>query len=201
MCRAHGTACAYPGQSEQNRDPKRCAVTKNLQLSGRKRHGAQQRTSFRISSDDRVPLPSRPSGSSAVSASSSTEAHSSTVRARSDGRQASHPVQRQPTTYEDELPALEFGSADDHALSLHIVGPAVTKDSQVLSDYLSAIPGAVTRGSRMLVPVPTSRSRPVLFHKVIKRPVGISVNRSPSAEKLEMIEKLLEPHIADVIDV
>lgn len=95
---------------------------------------------------------------------------------------------------------MEFGSADDHALNLHIVGPAVTKDNQVLSDYLTAIPGA-TLGTRMVVPVPASRSRTILFTKVQKRPVGIAVNRSPSAEKLELIEKLLEPYAADVIDV
>lgn len=97
----------------------------------------------------------------------------------------------------DEPSTLEFDSADDHALNLHIVGPAMTKDNQVLSDYLSAIPGA----TRIVAPVPVSRSRPVLFTRVQKRPVGITINRSPSAEKLEMIEKLLEPHTADVIDV
>ncbi|KAF7554012.1 hypothetical protein G7Z17_g3209 [Cylindrodendrum hubeiense] len=36
---------------------------------------------------------------------------------------------------------------------------------------------------------------------VQKRPLGMAVNRSASAEKLEMIERLLEPLEADVIDV
>jgi hypothetical protein len=35
----------------------------------------------------------------------------------------------------------------------------------------------------------------------MKRPVGVPINRSPSAEKLEIIEKLLEPYTLDVIDV
>lgn len=53
----------------------------------------------------------------------------------------------------------------------------------------------------MVVPVPASRSRPVLFTRVQKRPFGVPVNRSPAAEKLEMIEKLLEPYAGDVIDL
>lgn len=99
--------------------------------------------------------------------------------------------------YEEDL---FDSSADDQAQNLHIVGPAVTKDSQVLSDYLSAIPGA-TRGTRMVVPVPANRSGPVLFTRVQKRPVGISLNRSPSAEKLEIIEQLIGLQASDVIDV
>ncbi|KPM35546.1 hypothetical protein AK830_g11013 [Neonectria ditissima] len=100
---------------------------------------------------------------------------------------------------QDESP-LALGSADDQQHNLHIVGPAVTSDNQVLSDYLSAMPGA-TRGSRLIIPVPGNRSQPVLFTMVQKRPLGMAVNRSPSAEKLEMIERLLEPFEADVIDL
>ena len=103
--------------------------------------------------------------------------------------------------HDDEPSSIAFDSADDHQLNLHIVGPAVTNDSQVLADYLSGIPGA-TRATRMVVPVPASRrTRPVLFTRVQKRPLGVTANRSPSAEKLEMIEKLLEPYAADVIDL
>jgi hypothetical protein len=124
-----------------------------------------------------------------------------TVHGLSEGRPLTHHLQQPPNTPEDDQASLEFGTADDHALNLHIVGPAMTKDSQVLSDYLSAIPGAVTRGTRMVVPLPASRTTPVLFHKVMKRPVGVPANRSPSAEKLEIIEKLLEPYAEDVINV
>jgi hypothetical protein len=95
--------------------------------------------------------------------------------------------------------AMALASDDDQHLNLHIVGPATTNDSQVLSTYLSGIPGA-TRSTRMIVPEPASCSRPVLFTEVQKRPVGVILNRSPSAEKLEIIEKLLEPHSEAVID-
>lgn len=45
----------------------------------------------------------------------------------------------------------------------------------------------------MAIPESAGRSKPVLFTMVQKRPLGIAVHRSPSAEKLEIIEKLLEP--------
>lgn len=82
---------------------------------------------------------------------------------------------------------------------MHIVGPAVTNDKQVLSDYLSGIPGA-TRSTRMIIPESAGRSQPVLFTMVQKRPVGLAVNRSPSAEKLAIIEKILEPFVDDIIN-
>lgn len=91
-------------------------------------------------------------------------------------------------------------NADDQTQNLHIVGPAVSKDNQVLSDYLAAIPGAA-QGSRMLLPVPAGRSRPVLFTKVQKRPFGQSIHRSPSAEILEIMENILGPQVADLVDV
>lgn len=95
----------------------------------------------------------------------------------------------------------EFDSStEDQAQNLHIIGPAVTKDSQVLSDYLSAIPGA-TRGTRTIIPIPANKSKPVLFTTVQKRPFGVAVNRSPSAEKLEIIEKLLGPSAPDIINM
>jgi hypothetical protein len=52
----------------------------------------------------------------------------------------------------------------------------------------------------MIVPIPATRSRPVLFTVVQKRPVGVGERKSYSADKLEIIEKLLGPHIGDVID-
>jgi hypothetical protein len=110
-------------------------------------------------------------------------------------------MSRTGQTYHDpeEESTLALGSDDDQHLNLHIVGPAATNDSQVLSTYLSGIPGA-TRSTRMIIPEPASCSRPVLFTEVQKRPFGVKLNRSPSAEKLEIIEKLLEPHNEAVID-
>ncbi|RSL53578.1 hypothetical protein CEP54_010341 [Fusarium duplospermum] len=92
------------------------------------------------------------------------------------------------------------GSNEEQQHNLHIVGPAVTSDNQVLSDYLSAMPSA-TRGSRMVIPVPGNRSRPVLFTMVQKQPLGLDSNRSLPAEKLQIAEKVLEPFLSDLLDV
>lgn len=99
----------------------------------------------------------------------------------------------------DEDSPLSLGSANDDGLNLHIVGPAVTNDSQVLTDYLSGLPG-VTRSTRLVIPQSAGRSKPVLFTMVQKRPLGIAVNRSIAAEKLEIIEQLLQPYTVEVID-
>lgn len=106
----------------------------------------------------------------------------------------------QHTGRQEDISPLGLASNDDQQHNLHIVGPASTNDDRVLSDYLSAIPG-MTRGTRMLIPVPANRSRPVLFTMVKKRPIGLPASRSPSAEKVDMIEKLLEPHTSKVIDL
>jgi hypothetical protein len=94
---------------------------------------------------------------------------------------------------------VNLGSKEDDHLNLHVVGPAVTNDSKVLSDYLSRIPG-VRPSTRVVIPVPAGSSRPMLFTMVQKRPVGVMENPSPSAAKLEIIEKILGPRCGDVID-
>ncbi|CAG8248089.1 unnamed protein product [Penicillium salamii] len=74
----------------------------------------------------------------------------------------------------------------------HILGPAVTGDNHVLADYLSNISGG--QGIREIRPVePGSSSSPVIFTKVQKRPLGLTVNFSPAMKNLETIEKLIEP--------
>lgn len=52
----------------------------------------------------------------------------------------------------------------------------------------------------MMIPASASQSKPILFTLVQKRPVGVTVKSSPSAEKLEIIEKLLESHTDALID-
>ncbi|KAF4959507.1 hypothetical protein FSARC_10712 [Fusarium sarcochroum] len=95
---------------------------------------------------------------------------------------------------------LALGSSDEQQHNLHIVGPAVTSDNQVLSEYLSAMPSS-TRGSQIIRPVPGNRSRPVMFTMVQKRPVGLDSSRSLPEERLQLIEKLLEPFASDVLDI
>ncbi|CAG8132629.1 unnamed protein product [Penicillium olsonii] len=81
----------------------------------------------------------------------------------------------------------------------HIVGPVVTGDSHVLADYLSNISG---QGMREIRPVePGSSSSPVIFTKVQKRPLGLTVNSNPAMKNLETIEKLVEPWGTHLIEL
>lgn len=202
MCRAHGTDCLFPGGS-----PGPTSKDSPDQVARRRGRGKSSATPrittppFHTVSSPRAhptvastSIPGSQNGDMVAGSASSSSAYNPSLNPPPN---RSH---HQQEMHGGDSPSIEFGSADDHASNLHIVGPATTKDNQVLSDYLSAIPGA-TRGTRMVVPVPASRSRPVLFTRVQKRPFGVPVNRSPSAEKLEMIEKLLEPYAGDVIDL
>lgn len=201
MCRAHGTECVYPGNS-QAEQPSSGKATPSAKR--RRRSNVRPRTSASGSSPPRASTPPfrgvPESGTNHSSAMNRTRLPNLMTPApplveTSAGHGISGRDQR--NVYDEDL---FDSSADDHTQNLHIVGPAVTKDSQVLSDYLSAIPGA-TRGAQMVVPVPANRSRPVLFTRVQKRPVGISINRSPSAEKLDIIEHLIGPLVSDAIDL
>ncbi|KAI1632651.1 fungal-specific transcription factor domain-containing protein [Biscogniauxia mediterranea] len=93
-------------------------------------------------------------------------------------------------------------SADDtEQESRHVVGPAVTSDSQVLAEYLSAVNSNSNSGMRLIRPRPTSGSKPVLFTAVRRGPLGLAANTSPSQLKCQTIEKLLEPRAGDLINV
>lgn len=81
--------------------------------------------------------------------------------------------------------------SDDQTANLHIVGPAVAKDSQILSEYLSEMPNAPNFNKEMVVRIPVDRAKYVLFTRVKKRPVGMSRERSTADRNLEIIEKIL----------
>jgi hypothetical protein len=201
-CRAHRTECIFPDASDTDasRKPNRRGVRKDANSARRRQRASQQQTSSPtpessalthgvpdLSHHDHVvgvasPNPAAPGIGLQTLADAANVARGASSRGQ----------------YQDEEP-LELGSVDENHHDMHIVGPAVTNDSQVLSDYLSGIPGA-TRSTRMVFPESASRSRPVLFTRVQKRPVGLVVNKSPSAEKLAIIEKILEPYIDDIIN-
>lgn len=186
-CLAHQTECYFPEDSQTSESP---------EPARRRRRRAEPRASVEASGLTPVRAGVRATASFHGGAKANTSASMAGSRSTAMGRQASIPVSNAPPI---SVAAMALGSDDDQHLNLHIVGPATTNDSQVLSTYLSGIAGA-TRSTRMIVPEPASCSRPVLFTEVQKRPVGVILNRSPSAEKLEIIEKLLEPHNEAVID-
>ncbi|KAI6780964.1 putative transcriptional regulatory protein-like protein [Emericellopsis cladophorae] len=211
MCRAHGTDCVYPGDAKV--DDQRAAAPGNVKASTttpakrRRRSSALPRTTISAARTSRAHLPPRLPPTTVSPIMERTRlpnllsplppiTHAQPPAAAEAATTSIAGRAHQNMYDEDPFDS----SADDQAQNLHIVGPAVTKDSQVLSDYLSAIPGA-TRGTQMIVPVPANRSRPVLFTRVQKRPLGVSLNRSPSAEKLEIIENLVGADAADMISL
>ncbi|KAL5605995.1 hypothetical protein BROUX41_006212 [Berkeleyomyces rouxiae] len=81
---------------------------------------------------------------------------------------------------------------DEDGGNAHIIGPDVTRDSQVLSDYLAMMHPS-TGIMRVIKPQSNSQAGPVIFARVKKQPLGMVVSTSPSAKKLKIVEKLLEP--------
>lgn len=186
-CRAHRTECFFPASPRSRASPDKS-----------RRGRPQPRTAARTAPQPAANTP-EPEPRARLTAASGSFRLDHRAASPDDGVSSTSRPPRQAVGVQDEESPLALGSSDDHHVNLHIVGPAVTNDSQVLSDYLSGIPEAM-RGTCMVIPESAGRSRPVLFTMVQKRPLGVTVNRSPSAEKLEVIEKLLEPCTAAVID-
>ena len=181
MCRVHRTECLFPEASSQQTPERKRPRTGRL----------SQRPPPSATPSSLAPTTSIQAPAPVHQNNTYTETNSR-EHIRNNGLSRNSHQHRADTS-------LTLDSADEQHLNMHIVGPAATNDSQVLADYLSGIPGA-TRSTRMIVPESTSRSRPVLFTMVQKRPVGVTVKSSPSAEKLEIIEKLLEPFAEDLVD-
>ncbi|OBR03418.1 Fungal specific transcription factor domain-containing protein [Colletotrichum higginsianum IMI 349063] len=108
---------------------------------------------------------------------------------------------------------LALDSPEDEDNS-HIIGPAVTNDTQVLADYLSSEPAIHDRMIRVVKPRPgaqpnqVSRStvsggvrKPVIFTAVRKRPYGLSPRQTAPLQKYQIVEKMLEPWTSTLIDL
>ncbi|CAG2013033.1 unnamed protein product [Fusarium graminearum] len=208
MCRAHRTECVFPPESGVNQSstpkPRRRAKQDSRASLARAPHdsstvpgrpvsvlvdSAIEQSTISIAAD---PIPTSTRGS----IRDTTTRNAAPVISSLASRSTEWPQQdAQP----EESP-LALGSNDEQQHNLHIVGPTVTSDNQVLSDYLSAMPSS-TRGSRIVRPVPANISRPVLFTMVQKRPVGLDSNGTFPEERLQLIEKILEPFASDVLDV
>ncbi|PLB38627.1 putative RNA12 protein [Aspergillus candidus] len=87
--------------------------------------------------------------------------------------------------------------AETNPDNAHIVSPAVADDNTILETYLSPLPGSRRRMMRPTV----NGTRPVLFNTVQRRPLGVSCNQSLAGSKCQIIEKLIEPHEHDLVDL
>ena len=215
-CRAHRTECYFPdsprshqtaGGEAANRRVRRTAHSRPSNAAAPARipstvAGESTSTTRAVATTSAI-RSSRPTGNASATPAGFKPAQQRHPIPSHDPLQSaavSAPGMSHTRVTNSEDPPMALGSsADDINVNLHIVGPTDTNDSQFLSEYLATIPEAM-RSTRMVVPQSAGRSKPVLFTMVQKRPVGIKLNRSPSAEKLEMIEKLLEPYTATLID-
>ncbi|KAK7448572.1 fungal specific transcription factor domain-containing protein [Colletotrichum acutatum] len=108
---------------------------------------------------------------------------------------------------------LALDSPEDEDNS-HIIGPAVTNDTQVLADYLSSEPSIHERMIRVVKPRPGAQvgqmprptmagglRKPVIFTAVRKRPYGLSPRQTAPLQKYQIVEKMLEPWTSKLIDL
>lgn len=97
------------------------------------------------------------------------------------------------------------GGGEDEA---HIVGPADTEDTQVLATYLSNDSSVLNRSLRSRISGTSPQQypggvtrKPVVFTTVRKQPLGVPNDRTPAFLRCQVIEKLLEPLLPDVIEL
>lgn len=108
---------------------------------------------------------------------------------------------------------LALDSPEDEDNS-HIIGPAVTNDTQVLADYLSSEPSIHERMIRVVKPRPGTQvgqmprstmpggiRKPVIFTAVRKRPYGLAPRQTAPLQKYQILEKMLEPWTSKLIDL
>ncbi|KAJ5633304.1 transcriptional regulator family: Fungal Specific TF [Penicillium lividum] len=171
MCRAHGTECSFPAQ-------------KRRKISHRSQKGAAGIGPTATLGTQSKPdvLPFQP-----ASLSCTPYLTGNAVSLNDDWVQ-DQPSQATPLSLE----------ADDN--NPHILGPAAMGDDSIIADYLSSIAG--NGGVCEIRPVePGSSSCPISFTKVQKRPLGMMVNFNPALQKLQVIEKLIEPWSLYLVDM
>ncbi|KAI1443576.1 fungal-specific transcription factor domain-containing protein [Annulohypoxylon stygium] len=190
MCRAHGTECEFPTKQQSN---------STLGKIKSERARAQSQT---VSED----TPRREPHLTTFSHGGIAEGHShaATINVPNDATtwdEINNPAAHRTIHHgPDVSQPTPLSIEDTENENPHIISPAMTRDSQVLTDYLSTI-GTDGCGIRLIRPKQANGSRQVLFTAVQKRPVGLTISPSPSHAKCEIIEKLLGPWTDKFIDL
>ncbi|KAK2792528.1 hypothetical protein FQN51_001646 [Onygenales sp. PD_10] len=172
-CQVHGTECVFP-QAVSSQSPRRHVRAKRVKRNTPRRDRKDQ-------------IPSRPTP----------------LRQFHLG----HPERHYPDDEErSDAPSNcggMFAEAGDNGS--HIVSPAIVDDSEMLESYLTTT--AETHGRRLIRAFPPANAsgrtvRPVLFSTLPKRSSGgVGSHQSRASEKYELIEKLIEPHAKDLVDL
>ncbi|KAF4775611.1 fungal specific transcription factor domain-containing protein [Colletotrichum scovillei] len=190
-CRAHGTQCEFP-PAPGGASPRPKSAWRNAQASRSKDLGHR---------------PSPPPQPPAQTFSSELQYDDQTNQltlAEAD-RRLSKSSDGHPPIFSPQKKRYPEPIGDGGEDEAHIVGPADIEDTQVLSTYLSNDSSGLNRG-RISVTSPRQEHgggsrKPVVFTTVRKQPIGLPDDRNPAFLKCQMIEKLLEPMLPDVIQL
>ncbi|KAI0095401.1 fungal-specific transcription factor domain-containing protein [Daldinia grandis] len=176
MCQVHGTECSFPikGQASPTKERTR-AQTTHVQRETVQPQSVPDVANY----GDEVNKQATTIYDEASVTVDATVTHSH----HHDAQPQSAPLSIEETEYEN-----------------HIISPAMTGDSQILVDYLSAT-ASDGRSIHQVRPKRTNLSRQVFFTVVQKRPLGLTINTNPSHSKCQVVEKLLEPWTEQLIDL
>ncbi|KXH61980.1 fungal specific transcription factor domain-containing protein [Colletotrichum salicis] len=190
-CRAHGTQCEFP-PAPGGASPRPKSAWRSAQPSRSKDLGHH---------------PSPPQQPSAQTFSSELQYNDQTTQLSLAvaGRRVSKSSDGHPPLFSPQEKRYPEPIGDGGEDEAHIVGPADIEDTQVLSTYLSNDSFVLNR-SRISVTSPRQEHgggtrKPVVFTTVRKQPIGLPDDRNPAFLKCQMIEKLLEPMLPDVVEL
>ncbi|KAK2035583.1 fungal-specific transcription factor domain-containing protein [Colletotrichum zoysiae] len=196
-CRAHGTSCEFP--------PAPAGTSPRPKSAWRNARGGQAK--------DLGHRPSSPPQTQNLASDLHLNSQTTPlplVDADLPGSGGSRSLDRQLpplSPHDSRYPEPIGGGGEDEE---HIVGPADIEDTQVLSTYLSNDSSVLNRSIRTRISGTSPRQdrgsgsstrKPVVFTTVRKQPLGVPDDRNPAFLKCQIIEKLLEPVLPDVVDL
>lgn len=197
MCQVHGSQCVFVDSDQSRR--RKMPTSRSRATSHATSHASNSENNINLD-DDPLPLayPQEIQATNAVQSDSQTY-NQNQVFSTNAAAAPSPTIER--SIEGTRMSAMLAESGDS---STHIISPAIADDNEELDSYLSSDPAVGIRRITRTSSTSTSMgppSRRVLFNTVLRKPLGINANQSVAAGKLEVIEKLLEPHVMDMINL
>jgi Fungal Zn(2)-Cys(6) binuclear cluster domain len=176
LCRFHGTDCLFPEREKRSVRASQAKVNKQRNIPLQRRYTR---------------------AGSCSEHSSETIPHARQRR----GLDESSPVDNTPEETPFRNPGSRGSNAEDES---HVVGPVHGPDAQRIADYLindRSNAARISQLARSFSEQLITRHRPILFNAVRRRPLGTIGGQITASLHCKTIEKLLEPHCTDVIDL
>lgn len=197
MCQAHGTDCRFPRPDDPFQTPQRSSPRKSV-----------ANAQARFVGDPHGSLRPRSYNPQALGQHAHLSGHSP-ENIIQFGLPKSPPAYNADRHFpastnnsgEDSLPNLVGIVAEVGENSSHIISPAVADDNDILESYLST---AQTEKRRCLARSSSTSNgplRPVRFNVVPRRPLGVGAKQSVAEAKLELIERYMDPHIDEFLNL